>query len=116
MSGETARPVLGEGGTPHVSRPTGRISAFIDLELHQRVYALAAASSCAVGRIVEESLLEYVTARPPGSDVSLAARLPRRSVRPSRIDDLAQLERERAMRKRCGRPMKRRPADPASAA
>jgi hypothetical protein len=83
----------------------------IDNEVGDRVRALAIERSAALSRIIEEALVEYLAARPPGTQFSLRARLPREPGRPSKLDSVAETQREQQLRKRTGRPMTRRPAE-----
>jgi DNA-binding XRE family transcriptional regulator len=82
---------------------TWRLSAFVAADLGERIYALARERGCSVTGIVEEALLEYLTARPAGTRLPLVARLPRSPGRPSKFDHLESAAREERMRKRTGR-------------
>lgn len=89
-----------------VSSRTWRISAFVAPELGEHAYALASERGCSITGLVEEALREYLAARPVGTRLPLAARLPRPPGRPSKIEHVTVREREDRMRKRTGRPVK----------
>jgi hypothetical protein len=95
----------------NVKRRGARVTTVIDNEVGDRVRALAIERSAALSRIIEEALVEYLAARPPGTQFSLRARLPREPGRPSKLDSVAETQREQQLRKRTGRPMTRRPAE-----
>lgn len=85
---------------------TWRISAFVECALGERTYRLAQERGCSITSLVEEALREYLSTRPPGTKMSLAARLPRLPGRPSKLDAVAVEAREERMLKRTGRPAK----------
>lgn len=88
------------------ARRTSRISAFVAADLGEHAYALARERGCSITGVVEEALREYLSARPVGTKLPLAARLPRPPGRPSRLESVTVNEREDRMRKRTGRPAK----------
>lgn len=83
-----------------------RVSAFIEGGIGERVYALAIEPGCSITGILEEALREYLAARPAGTSLPLAARLPRPPGRPSVVAERASAAREARMQKRTGRPLK----------
>ena len=85
---------------------TWRISAFLARELGAHAYALARERGCSITGVVEEALREYLSTRPVGTQMPLAARLPRPPGRPSKLESVTVQEREARMRKRTGRPLK----------
>jgi hypothetical protein len=85
-----------------------RVTTVISNEVARRLRALALERGAALSRIIEEALIEYLAARPPGTQLPLRARLPREPGRPSRIDAVVDERREQTLLKRTGRPMKRR--------
>lgn len=85
---------------------TWRISAFVARELGAHAYALAQERGCSITGLVEEALREYLSTRPVGTKLLLAARLPRPPGRPSKLESVTVNEREERMRKRTGRPLK----------
>lgn len=87
---------------------TWRLSAFIDEALGRRVYALAQDRGCSITGIVEAALAEYLAARPEGTTLPLAARLPKAPGRPSHMTLAVSAQREERMRKKTGRPLKPR--------
>lgn len=91
-----------------MSKRTWRVSAFVEEELGTRVYALATERGCSITGLVEEALREYLAARPAGTTLPLAARLPRPPGRPSLIAEKVMEDREARMKKKTGRPLKAR--------
>lgn len=89
-----------------MSRRSWRISAFVAPELGAHAYALAQERGCSITGLLEEALREYLSTRPVGTQLPLAARLPRSPGRPSRLENVTVHEREERMRKRTGRPVK----------
>ena len=85
---------------------TWRISAFVERDLGAHAYALAQEGGCSITSLVEEALREYLSARPVGTKMPLAARLPRPPGRPSKLEAVTVGAREARMRKRTGRPVK----------
>jgi hypothetical protein len=91
-----------------VAQRSWRVSAFVEGAIGERVYALATERGCSITGILEEALREYLAARPVGTSLPLAARLPRPPGRPSTLVEKAAKAREARMRKRTGRPLKSR--------
>lgn len=91
-------------------RRSCRISAFIDREVGERLYALATDRGCSITGIIEAALTEYLAARPEGTTLSLAPRIARAPGRPSQLQIDAQVVREERLRKHTGRPLKTRSA------
>lgn len=87
-------------------RRTWRISAFVASDLGEHAYALAQERGCSITGLVEEALREYLSTRPVGTGLPLAARVPRPPGRPSRLESVTVHAREERMRKRTGRPVK----------
>lgn len=90
---------------------TWRVSAYVEQSIGAQVYELSAARGCSITGLLEEALREYLAARPPGTTLPLAARLPRSAGRPSLVAEKAAAARETRMKKRTGRPLKARPTE-----
>lgn len=89
-----------------MKRRTWRVSAFVAPELGSHAYGLARERGCSITALVEEALREYLATRPVGTQMPLAARLPRPPGRPSKLESVTVHAREERMRKRTGRPLK----------
>lgn len=100
-----------KGRQPRVERRTWRLSAYIEPTIGERVYALARDRGGSVTGIIEAALTEYLAARPLGTMLPLAARLPNQPGRPSKLAMAADAAREERVRKRTGRPWTHAPRD-----
>lgn len=82
------------------------VSTVIERELVERARRYAERLRLALYRVIEEALREYLTPRELDPSLTPLARSPRRAGRPSKLEQIRDEERLRALLKRTGRPLR----------
>jgi hypothetical protein len=94
-------------------RGADRITTYVPRELARDLDRFVLEHGLAKSRVIAEALREYIGLRRERPSTPLGARLPRREGRPSQVDLDDARQREAALRKTSGRPIRPRiaPAD-----